>query len=329
MKQDSIAYLLFPLVVIVILGAFGFHYIERWSFIDSFYMTITTLTTVGFGEVHPLSNIGKIFTIALILLGVGVATYSFSRIVGLIVEGDIFRTRRKIKMDKQIAKLENHIIICGFGRLGRIVHRDLSLKHQKTVIIDNSEKVTEDLEANQILAIRGSADDEEVLKSAGILKAKVLLTLLPSDAENVYVALCSRDLNPQIKIVARTENEASESRLKRAGVDEIISPYSLSGNKIVERIMKPSVSNYLELAGKKSGHGLVIEEIFVSPDSKIVGQTLEQSGIRSRTGAIIAAIISSRGEMSFNPRGNDVIESSSTMIVLGHGDVLQKFSEVL
>jgi len=152
---------------------------------------------------------------------------------------------------------------------------------------------------------------------------------LPSDAENVYVALCSRDLNPQIKIVARTENEASESRLKRAGVDEIISPYSLSGNKIVERIMKPSVSNYLELAGKKSGHGLVIEEIFVSPDSKIVGQTLEQSGIRSRTGAIIAAIISSRGEMSFNPRGNDVIESSSTMIVLGHGDVLQKFSEVL
>lgn len=329
MRSGSLKSLILPVALVITLGTYGYHIIEGWSIADSLYMTVTTLTTVGYGEVHPLSEIGRLFTIVLIILGVGTATYSFSKIVGLIVEGEIFKSRQRRLMDNKILNLNQHIIICGYGRLGHVVHKDLLESKQEIVVIEQDDHKISELESNGFYFVKGSAYEDDVLKKAGVQKAKVLLTLLPSDADNVYVTLCARDLNPNIRIVARTEDDGGESRLRRAGANEVIAPYRLSGNKIVQKIIRPYVSDFLEVAGTGSKHNLVIEEVVVPENSKVAGKTLEDSTIRAKTGAIIAAIISNDGKMTFNPTGKDVIEAGDTMIVLGEQDALNKISGVL
>ncbi len=328
MKHESILKLILPVVFVIIIGTFGYITIEDWTFVDSLYMTVITLTTVGFGEIHELSSSGRIFTIFLIISGVGIATYTFTKIVGLIVEGELFRTRQRKKMENIIKDLNDHIILCGYGRLGRIVHKELVQTKEKIVVIETSDAANNELVSKGFLTIKGSAYDDDILKLAGIDKAKVLLTLLSSDADNIYVTLCARDLNPNIKIVARTEEEHSEARLKRAGATEIIAPYRISGNKIVQKIMRPYVSDFLEITGTNKKQNIMIEEVVIPLDSKIVGKSIEDSNIRAKTGAMIAAIISSKGEMTFNPTGKDIIEGNSTMIVLGQEDALKKFNSI-
>jgi voltage-gated potassium channel len=231
-------------------------------------------------------------------------------------------------MENIIKDLNDHIILCGYGRLGQIVHKELVHTQEKIVVIELSDSGNLELVSKGFLTIKGSAYDDDILKLAGIDKAKILLSLLPSDADNIYVTLCARDLNPNIRIVARTEEENSEARLKRAGATEVIAPYRISGNKIVQKIMRPYVSDFLEIAGTSKKQNIVIEEVVIPLDSKIVGQSIEDSNIRAKTGAMIAAIISSKGEMTFNPTGKDIIEGNSTMIVLGHEDALKKFTSI-
>ena len=328
-STNALPKLLSLVILVFVTGTLGYMLIEDWNFLDSLFMTVTTLTTVGYGEVHPLGTTGKLFTCVLILSGVSIAAYAFSKIVSLVVEGELAKKRIKRRMEKELTRLKDHVIVCGYGRLGKIISKEIVEAKQRVVVIDTNDHTHISASESGVLFIQGSAYEDENLKLAGVEHAKVLITMLPSDAENVYVTLCARDLNPNLKIIARTEDEGGESRLKRAGASQVVAPYRLSGNKIVQQIIRPYVSDFLELAGSGTKTNLFIEEVVVPSESKLVGKTLEQSELRAKTGAIIAAFISTEGKMTFNPTGKDIIEAGSTMIVLGEPASLGKITAVL
>lgn len=320
----------FLVCAIISIGTFGYMAIEGWGLTDSFYMCIITVSTVGFGEVRTLSSEGRLFTAFLIIAGVGIATYSFSTLVRFIVEGEVRRIRGIHRMKKKISHLEDHHIVCGMGRLGRIVVQELAQAGEPVVAVElDPDESEEALERWQVPLIIGSAYEDEVLKAAGIERAKTLLSLLPSDAENVYVTLCARDLNPNLDIVARTEEEASENRLRRAGANQVLAPYRDSGYRLAQRLVRPNVSDFLEIAGGRLGEQLVIEELIVPAVSKLVGKSLAELNLREETGAVIAAFIRSDGEMIFNPGAKSVIESGATLIVLGEKASVENLSSLL
>ncbi|MCB0324407.1 MAG: potassium channel protein [Bdellovibrionales bacterium] len=315
---------------VIFIGTIGFRYIEDYSWIDAFYMCVISVSTVGFGEVEPLSPVGRLFTSGLIIAGVGTATYSFTALVRLIVEGELLRLRGIHRMKKKIENLEHHHIVCGLGRLGKIVVQELAEAGEDVVAIElDPIEAGPDLERLQVPLIVGSAYEDEVLKSAGIQRAKTLLALLPKDADNVYVTLCARDLNPQLTIIARTEDEGGESRLKRAGANTVLAPYRVSGSRLAQRLMRPNVSDFLEIAAGRKGEQLVIEEVIVPTASPLVGKSLAESDLRQKTGAIIAAFIRTDGEMIFNPGAKHVIEGGSTLIVLGEKASVEALSNLL
>lgn len=315
--------------IILGVGTLGFWCIEGWSLGDSLYMTVITLSTVGFSEVHPLSASGRAFTVVLILAGVSGASYFLTTMVGLVVEGEFQRLRGMRKMQQRIHRLSNHIIICGCGRLGRIVIKELLDAGQPVVVVENSVEAVQWLERVGVPYIQGSAYEDETLAAAGIERAKTLLALLPKDVDNVYATLCARTLNPKLEIVARTEEENGETKLLRAGANQVLAPYRVTGGRIVQRLIRPNVADFLEFAVGKSGTSVAIEEVVVPANSSLAGKTLEESELRNRAGVVIAAFISRAGETIFNPGAKSVIEPESTLIVLGEREALAKLSALL
>jgi len=316
-------------ILVIISGTLGYHFIEGWSLLDSLYMTIISITTVGFSEVAPLSNLGKMFTILLLLSGIGIAAYAFGTGVKFIIEGQIRLLRGQSRMQKKIQSLKGHHIVCGYSRLGTIVVKEFLELGEQVLVLDRDPTHLEELEELEVPLIVGNADEDEFLKKAKIDTAKTLLSLLPNDADNVYVTLCARDLNPEIKITARTDDEDGERRLRRAGATEIISPYRVSGNKVVQRILRPHVSDFLELATSPVGLQLGIEEVKVPENSKIAGKTLQESDLRKKTGAVIAASILKDGTMAYNPGGESILEPGSTLVVLGEKKALERLSSMI
>ncbi len=315
------------MILVIILGALGFHVIEGWEIFDSLYMSLITVSTVGFQEVHPLSKPGRAFTALLIVSGVGVAYYTFVFLARIIVE--LRRIRIFRKMQKRIADFNNHAIVCGYGRLGQIVVRELRSYGRDVVVIETSPDSIAELDAADIPSVEGSAYEDETLKAAGIDRARHLLAMLPTDADNVYVTLCARDLNPTIHIIARTEARGGEKRLRLAGAHQVIAPYRVSGQSVVQSIIRPNVSEFLEVAGDRDGAQLVLEEIVVPSGSVFAGKTLEDSQLRLKTGVIIAAIIDEQHKMTLNPDRNSVIQSGATMIVLGEKASVAKLGDLL
>ncbi len=232
-------------------------------------------------------------------------------------------------MQKTIDQLKNHVIVCGYGRLARNVAHRLQANQQPLVVIENRSEEVANLAAAGILHVEGSAYEDATLQKAGVSRASVLLALLPKDSDNVYVTLCARDLNAKIRILARSEDESAEDKLRRAGASSVISPYGVSGARIAQQVIRPHVSDFLAIAESKDGTQLALEEIVVPEDSPIGGKTLEESQLRGRTGAIIAAIIERNGKTTMNPGGQSVIEPGSTMIVIGEQGALGKLSALL
>ncbi|MCB0346277.1 MAG: potassium channel protein [Bdellovibrionales bacterium] len=316
-------------LLIMLFGTLGYALVEGWSLIDGFYMTVITLSTVGYKEVHDLSPAGQLFTAALIMAGVGIAIYSFTFVTQAIVEGDLNRFRGFKRMERAIKSLTNHTIVCGWGRLGYIVTRDLLEAGEEVVVVDKDINKSAELSEDNIMHVTGQSYDDDVLISAGIERAANLLALLPSDADNVYTILCARDLNPSINIVARTEDETGESRLLRAGATQVISPYRVSGTRIVHRLVRPNVSDFLELASGKHGEQLAIEEILIPSGCSLIGKSLEESRLRQTIGVTIAAFRTPDGDMVFSPGRESVIVEGSTLIALGEKAGLDKLTEMV
>jgi voltage-gated potassium channel len=304
------------LLALLLAGSLGFVWIEGWNFFDALYMTVTTLTTVGYGEVHPLSHLGRLYNMVLILAGMGVLFYIVGSLARAVVEGEVRRALGKRKLLTRIRKLKNHYIICGFGRIGEIIARQLKERGIPLVVVENDLEKLPLLETTGYDFVTGDATREEVLTEAGIERARGLVAVVHSDASNVYIVLTARSLNPKLYIVARAEEQGAEQKLKRAGADKVESPYEMGGRKMAHTIMRPTVTTFLELT-MQEGVDLSMEETVVGAASSLIGLALKDSGLRRDLDLIVVAIKRADGEMLFNPSPETLIQAGDTLVLLG------------
>jgi voltage-gated potassium channel len=316
------------IVGIISFGTAGYVLIEDWTLFDSLYMTIITLTTVGYEEVHHLSDAGKTFTIFLVLSGVGVIFYALGVAARVILEGEIREILGRKRLSKKIENLKDHYIICGYGRMGSIICKELMHSKSSFVVVEGDSEIVSTMDAD-ILVLHGDATQDSILQQAGIEKAKGLISVLQSDASNLYVVLSARGLNPKLKIVARAGEEGAEQKLVRAGADKVISPYYLGGLRIAQTLLKPSVVDFIEFATKSSNIEIQIEEVRVKDGSGFIGQTLDECGLRKKLQVIIVAIKRESGEMEFNPTSTSVIQAGDTLIAMGEQQQLKGLEELM
>jgi len=308
---------IFFLFSLLFIGTGGYVTIEGWSIIDALYMTVITVSTVGFREVFRLSPAGQLFTIALIIFGVSFIAYAASSMVQFMVEGQLRSILGRRKLEKKISKLKNHYIICGYGRIGTHICRELEAKPVPFVVVEKEPGKVERLSREGTLFVDGDATLDETLVKAGIRNAKGLVTAVTSDTENVYITLTARGLNPDMFILARASEEASETKLKRAGASKVISPYVMGAARMAQAILRPSVLDFIEIATAGKNYELQIEESRVAADSALVGKSLISSGIRKDLGIIIVGIKKDDGQMLFNPASETVIDAGDVLITLG------------
>lgn len=310
--------LFIPILLIILIntiGTTGYMVIEGWNFRDSLFMTVTTLTTVGYGEVHDLTPAGEVFTMVLLTLGVGTILYLLSALAKIVLEGELKQIIGRSRLERRIKYLKDHYIVCGYGRMGKTVVKELSSKGMDVIAI---EKDPVDIEDNEeLVLIEGDATKDEVLMRAGIERARGLISVLPTDAENLFVVLSARVLNPHLLIYTRAGDEGSERKILRAGADRVVSPYHTGGLRIANMILKPAVVDFIELATKSGNLEIQIEEIVIRPGSALSGKTLEASGIGRDLGVIIVAVKKPDGTMQFNPTSRTVINPGDTLIALG------------
>jgi voltage-gated potassium channel len=314
---NSAAKSLILFLALFIFGTSGYMIIEGWDVIDSMFMTTITLATVGYSEVNKISAEGRIFTVLLIIFGVSLFLYVAGNTMQFLVEGRIRVILGRRKLEKTIAKLSNHFIICGYGRIGRGLCQYLLQKNLKVLIVEKDPERIPIMEADNVPYIIGEANEEENLEKAGIAKAKGLLSVLGSDPDNVFVVLISKQLNPDVFVVARANQEMAKKTLESAGADKVVSPYDLGARRMAHAILRPTVIHFLELAFADRATDINFEEIPVAADCKLVNTTLMASKIRQNLDVLIIAIKKSNGRMEFNPRPDSLIEEGDTIITVG------------
>lgn len=326
-KQFILHFFIFA--CLLIFGAVGYIVIEGWSFMDALYMTVITLATVGYGEVHEISPEGRLFTVVLIFLGVGFFLYVVGNVIQFLVEGRIRHVLGRRILDKQISKLKNHFIICGYGRMGRTLCGHLIQKYLDVVVIEQNPDRVSVMDKDGILYIMGGATDKTILMKAGIQRARGIISVMGSDADNVFLALIAKRLNPKIFMVARANQNETEETLYTAGADKVVSPYALGARRMAHAILRPSVIHFLELAFTDDSTDINVEEIPVSVSSKLVNVSLQESGLRQNFDLIIISIRKADGTMCFNPKASNQLEAGDTVIAVGSGNGLMQAAKIL
>jgi len=316
------------ITAVITYGTVGYMIIEGWNFIDSLFMTVITLTTVGYSEIHELDKAGRIFSIVLIMSGVGAMFYALGVGAKILLEGEIREILGRKRLNKKIEKLKNHYIVCGYGRMGSIICKELMQNKSPFVVIESSSELLSTIDAD-ILSLQGDATQDSILNQAGIDKAKGLISVLSSDANNLYVVLSARGLNSRLRIVARASEEGAEQKLIRAGADSVVSPYYIGGLRIAHTLIKPAVVDFIEFATRSENLELQMEEVKVKDTSHIIDHSLDQSGIRKDIGVIIVAIKRATGKMEFNPTSKCVIRQGDTLVVMGETKQLQELESVI
>lgn len=304
------------ILIVIAFGTVGYQLIEGWNFLDALYMTIITLTTVGYREVHELSSSGMIFTMVLLLVGVGTFLYALSAGAKIILEGELQELFGRKRLEKKIKELKGHYIVCGYGRMGKIICRELKAKHVPFVAIERNGDFLNN-RSDDLLGISGDATNDDTLREAGIERAKGLISVLPNDALNLYVVLSARELNPDLHIVARAGEEGSENKLLRAGANKVVSPYQIGGLRIAHTILRPAVVDFIEFATKTGNIELQMEEVTIPEGSSMADKSLGECGIGRELGIIIVGIKRRAGEMRFNPTSRSTIKVGDTLIALG------------
>jgi voltage-gated potassium channel len=316
-------------IVLMGVGSAGYMVIEGWNFMDAFYMTIITMATVGYGEVHPVSLEGRIFTVVLILLGVGFFLYVAGNIIQFLVEGRIRSVLGRRKLDKQIDKLKGHYIICGYGRIGRVLARFLTARNVDVVVIERNQNRVSKMDEDGILYLIGEATDESILERAGIQRAKGVVMAVATDADNVFLVLIAKQLNPRLFIVARASQNDAKKTLLAAGADKVISPYDLGARRMAHAILRPTVIRFLEMAFADESVDIQIEEVRVGAHCRLVGMTMKDSGIRQDFDLMIMVIRKPDDAMTFNPKADTVIEAGDVMVVVGSAKNIKRLESVL
>jgi len=316
-------------ISILLVGTIGYMLLEGWDCFDALYMTVITLTTVGYGETHELSQTGKAFTLILILVGAGVLFYIIGMIAEFVVEGQIREVLGRHKLEKQIKKLKDHYIICGYGRVGRTVCDIFSSKSLKIVVVDKDSDRIEQLRKNGLLYVEGEATNEDFLIEAGIGRAMTLVSALGSDVDNLYVTLSARGLNHGLFIIARSGSIGSGKKLLRAGADKVVSPYRIGARRMARMILHPTTTDFLELLRNEKMKDFQLEEVTVGSSSDLVGDSLENLGIRQNFELNIVAIKKADGNILFNPSSKDILEAGDTLIAIGADNNIAKLERLL
>ncbi len=315
-------------ILLIIVSVVGYMWIEGYPLLDALYMTVITLSTVGFGEVRPLSPLGRAFTILIILVGVGTGAYLFGTIVEYLVAGELMETWRQRRIMRALEALQEHYIVCGYGRVGEQVVTELLSLGLPCVVIDQDRTAVERCERRGLPFVEGDATEDEVLRQAGIERARGLVAVLDTDADNVFVVLSARSLNQELMIVARATTEDAERKLLKAGADRVVSPYAMAGYRIVSLLVRPHVVGFLDTAMRSQNLELWLEEIVVSPQSPLIGQTLAEADIRVHTGANVLAIIRGPDHHVVDWSPELRLEANDVLIVLGKQEQLEALAEL-
>jgi voltage-gated potassium channel len=312
------------LATVLLGGTIGYVAIEGWSPWDAFYMTVTTVTTVGYREVHELSRPGQVFTVALLIGGVGTALYTFTLLATSVVEGSLPTQLRRHRHARMLESIKDHFIVCGFGRIGSIIARELSRQHVAFVVVErDSASVQRAMDAG-FLTLEADASSEEALARAGIARARGLIAAVGTDAENVYAVLSARVMRPDLFIVGRAEGEDSIRKLERAGANRVISPYQIGAQHIALTAVRPAVVDFVQLATSADNLELAMEEITVADRSALANRSILEANIRQRFGVIVVAIQRQDRRMDFNPEPDASISAGDTLVVLGRWESLKR-----
>lgn len=320
---------LLMLIGVVAFGTLGYHHFEDMTFFEAFYQTIITITTVGFSEIKPLSIEGRMMTIMIIFMGIGSVTYSFGQLVGILVEGELGKFFGRKKLAKQIADLKNHFIVCGYGRIGKIICKELEADQIDYVVIEQEPKAVEELERNGILFVPMNATSDEALIKAGIMKARGLVTAVTSDADNVFITLTAKGLRSDIFVLSRSSDENNEPKLIRAGASMVVSPYLIGGRRMAQVLKRPTVVDFIDIATVGNKLGLMIEEAKLGSTSNLIGKTIIESNLRQNYGLIVVAIKKQSGEMVFNPMPSEMLEKGDVIVVIGKKEEMLRMQSIL
>ena len=315
--------------LILVTGTTGYMIIEDWRFLDALYMTIITISTVGYREVNQVGDIGRLFTIFLVVIGVGFTFYVMAAVVQFMVEGRVRIIMGRRRLDKKINRIKNHYIVCGYGRIGRVLCRNLQRTPYDLVVVEKNPDLVRVMDEDGFLYVAGDAADEANLLKAGIGRAKGLVAALATDTDNVFLVLSARQLAPELYIVARASQEGAKKKLHAAGANSVESPYEMGAASMAQRIIRPTVTNFLDLAFAHSRKDIQMEEIPVSQKSDLTNIPLKDSGIRQDYNLIIIAIKKPDGTMLFNPSFEAAFRPDDTVIAVGEEENLQKLEKIL
>lgn len=321
----QILFALLAVSIVIGFGTVGFFLIEGWSVLESLYVAVQTVTTVGYGDVTPATRNGRIFSTIFMLAGVGVVLYALTTTVHAIVQSELIATFGQRRQSRKMSKLRNHFVICGAGRVGSHLVRALLGSEETFIVIERDQQKVSELTDLGVIVLVRDATLEETLREAGVEHARGLAACLPDDADNVYVVLTARDLNPRLHIVARAAEEQAESKLIRAGANRVVAPTIIGGHRMAMALTKPAVDDFIgSITANKLE--LAFEQLEVEPSSSLVGQKLSQTNIRSELDIVVVSIRRSNGQILFNPSGEATIESGDILIAIGHAESLMKLT---
>lgn len=319
----------FVLGLVFIVGTLWYSLIEKWHWLDAVYMTVITLTTVGYGETQPLGDRGRVFTIALILSGVTTIGYIANRFTEALIEGYFVEGRRLRQQKKLVESLTEHFIICGFGRIGRQIAADFAVEGTSFVVIDASSEQVKIAQTEGYNALQADATLDETLLKMGVEKAACLVAALPSDAENLYIILSAKSLNPQIRAIARASNEEAVQKLQRAGADKVISPYITGAKRMAAAALRPQVMDFMD-GIVKSDRSFYLEEFLIDAQTcPVAGLSLREARLRSQSGSLVLAVRRHDGNLIVGPTGETMIMAQDMLICMGTADQLRVLNQIL
>lgn len=317
------------IVIAILTGTLLYHKFEGLSFFESFYMTIITISTVGYSEIRPMSVNGRIISIFIIIFSMTTIAFAVGSLLQIISSGELNRIYKKKRKLKMIRQLKNHFIICGFGRIGRLIAEELSKNDVNFVIVDTSLDEMDIMSLSNYHFLHGDATNEDTLIEAGIMTAKGLIAAVRNEADNVYITLTAKGILPSLYVLARATDENAEKKLKRAGADRVMLPYTIGGQRMAQAVIRPNVVDFLDFATLDNKLDLGMEEIAISEHSKLVGKNLIESNLRKDYGIIIIAVNKSAGEMVYNPSPLYTIESGDNLIILGNKSEITSLRKVI
>jgi voltage-gated potassium channel len=312
------------IAAVIVVGTAGYVLIEGWSVWDAFYMTVITMTTVGYAEVHPLSRLGQVFTVVVILTGVGSFFYAFTLFMALLAGGHLVERRERKRLARMLENLNDHFILCGFGRMGEIIAREFARQNVPFVVIERNPERLHLAMDQGYLAVEADASNEDVLRRVRIDRARGFVAAVSTDAENVYAVLSARLLKPDLFIVGRAETEDARTKLKRAGADRVISPYHIGGLQLAQTALRPAVVDFVQLATSSDNMDLNLEQVHIAEGSPLDGRSLIEAGLRQRFGVVVVGIRRADGKMDFNPEPETAMRAGDDLVVLGRAGSLKE-----